>query len=166
MSGKGCTLKGLAMRSSEAATGTPRAMPACSISTTTGPTTTTPMSGSADPSLQHLDAGMPAEGSILVEGIPQATAKARQQAQPETAAGPAGAAAECGVDRIWMNGELVYDAKNLVNAQVDINRAVFLMNAARNRSHYPSLSDEELDEKRVLAYIKQAIKSLQAACYE
>jgi len=93
----GCALESLAMRSSEAATGTRTTMPACSISTTTGPTTTTTTLASADPTLQHLDAGHAAtEGSILVESIPQKPAKARQQAKPKTAAAPTGAVVESG----------------------------------------------------------------------
>jgi len=94
----GCALESPAMRSSEAATGTRTTMPACSISTTIGPTTTTTTLASADPTLQHLDAGHAAtEGSILVESIPQDTAKARQQAKPKTAAAPTGAVVESGV---------------------------------------------------------------------
>lgn len=97
MKDTGCALEGLAMRSSEAATGTRTTMPACSISTTIGLTTTTTMSASADPILQHLDAGHAAtEGSILVESIPQDSAKARQQAKPKTAAVPTGAVVESG----------------------------------------------------------------------
>lgn len=93
----GCTLESLAMRSSEAATGTRTTTQACSISTTIGPTTTTTTSASTDPTLLYLDAGHAAtEGSILVESIPQKTAKARQQAKPETAAEPTGAVVECG----------------------------------------------------------------------
>lgn len=93
----GCALESLAMRSSEAATGTRTTTQACSISTTTGPTTTTTTSASADPTLQRLDAGLTAtEGSILVESIPQVTAKARQQAKPKTAAVPMGAVVGCG----------------------------------------------------------------------
>jgi hypothetical protein len=75
-------------------------MQACSISTTTGPTTTTTTSASADPTLQHLDAGHAAtEGSILVESIPQKPAKARQQAKPKTAAVPTGAVVESGKEK-------------------------------------------------------------------
>lgn len=93
----GYSLESLAMRSFEAATGTRTTTQACSISTTTGPTTTTEMSASADPSLPHLDAGNTAtEGFILVENIPQVTAKARRQAKPKTAAEPLGAVVESG----------------------------------------------------------------------
>ncbi len=93
----GCALESLAMRSSGAATGTRTTMQACSISTTTGPTTTTTTLASADPTLKHLDAGHAAtEGSILVESIPQDTAKARRQAKPKTAAVPTGAVVEHG----------------------------------------------------------------------
>jgi len=97
MTDTGCALESPAMRSSEAATGTRTTMPACSISTTIGPTTTTTTLVSADPTLQHLDAGHAAtEGSILVESIPQESAKARQQAKPKTAAAPTGAVVERG----------------------------------------------------------------------
>jgi len=54
------------------------------------------MSGSADPRQQCLDAGMPAEGSILVESIHQETEKARRQAPPKTTAAPTGSAVERG----------------------------------------------------------------------
>lgn len=111
MSDTGCTLESLAMRSSEAATGTRTTMPACSISTTTGPTTTTTTLASADPTLQHLDAGHAAtEGSILVESIPQKPAKARQQAKPKTAAAPTGAVVERGKQLSKSTG--VYSWKN------------------------------------------------------
>lgn len=92
---KGCALEGPAMRSSEAATGTRSRMPACSISTTTGPTTATTTSASADPSIQRLDDGTPSGGSFLVERVPEETPKARHtNAQLRTAAGPTGTAAE------------------------------------------------------------------------
>lgn len=103
----GCALESLAMRSFEAATGTRTTMPVCSISTTTGLTTTTTMSASADPTLQHLDAGHAAtEGSILVESIPQDSAKARQQAKPKTAAAPTGAVVELGTKIAVLNCKL------------------------------------------------------------
>jgi len=54
----GCTLESLAMRSYEAATGTRTTMQACSISTTIGLTTTTTLSASADPTLQHQTMAM------------------------------------------------------------------------------------------------------------
>jgi hypothetical protein len=94
----GCALEGPAMRSSEAATGTRSRMPACSISTTTGPTTATTTSASADPSTQCLDDGLaPSGGSFLVEHVREATPKARHEdAQPGTAAAPTGEAAEHG----------------------------------------------------------------------
>lgn len=92
MTDTGRTLHSLAMPSSGAATGTPTTTPGCSTSTTTGLTTTTTTLDSADPSSQYLDAGHAAtEGSILVEGIPQDPAKARQKAKPKTAAAPPGA---------------------------------------------------------------------------
>lgn len=97
MTDTGRTLHSLAMPSSGAATGTPTTTQGCSTSTTTGLTTTTTTLASADPSLLHLDAGHAAtEGSILVEGIPQDPAKARQKAKPKTAAAPSGAVVERG----------------------------------------------------------------------
>lgn len=96
MTSKGRSLNGLAMRSYGVATGTPSRMPACSISTTGIPTIATTMSASADPSKQSLDVGAPTEGNHLVENIPQATAKARQQAKPKTAAAPPGSVVESG----------------------------------------------------------------------
>ncbi len=112
----GCALESLAMRSSEAATGTRTTTQACSISTTTGPTTTTTMSASADPTLQHLDAGhAAAEGSILVESIPQDTAKARHgliktDAKPKTAAEPTGAVVERGKNKSRMHTPYTHEA--------------------------------------------------------
>lgn len=96
---KGISLEGPAMRSSGVATGTPSRMPARSISTTTGPTTATTTSASADPRNSCLDAGYGHGRPILGRDIPGATApKARQQAQPGTAAGATAAAAEHGSD--------------------------------------------------------------------
>lgn len=86
-----------AMRSSGAATGIPSRMPASSISTTTGPTTATTMSASAEPRNNRLDVGMPDGRTTLGRESPGADApKARQHAQPETAALPTGSAVECG----------------------------------------------------------------------
>ncbi len=86
-----------AMRSSGAATGIPSRMPASSISTTTGPTTATTMSASADPRNNRLDVGIPDGRTTLGRESPGATApKARQHAQPETAALPTGGTVECG----------------------------------------------------------------------
>lgn len=87
-----------AMRSSEAATGIPSRMRASSISTTTGPTTRTTTSASADPRNKRLDVGMPDGRKTLGRGSPGAIApKARQHAQPETAALPTGGAVGCGM---------------------------------------------------------------------
>ena len=87
-------LEGPAMRSSGAATGTRRAMPACSISTTTGPTTATTTSASADPRTQHPGAGMPDEGTLLGRASRGTAARPESMAlaPPGTAAGPTGAA--------------------------------------------------------------------------
>lgn len=92
-----------AMRSSEAATGIPSRMRASSISTTTGPTTRTTTSASADPRNINLDAGTPDGRQTLGRGSPGAAApKARQHAQPETAALPTGGAVECGkMQKLW-----------------------------------------------------------------
>lgn len=97
MINKGDSLEGPAMRSSGAATGTRRAMPACSISTTTGPTTRTTMSASADPKISRFDHGHAhVKPIILGRESPGSVPKARHYAKPTTAAGPHGAAAECG----------------------------------------------------------------------
>ncbi len=86
-----------AMRSSGAATGIPSRMPASSISTTTGPTTRTTTSASADPRNKRLDAGRAHGRTTLGRESPGADApKARQNAQPETAALPTGGAVGCG----------------------------------------------------------------------
>lgn len=91
------SLEGPAMRSFGAAAGTPSRMPACSISTTTGPTTGTTTSASADPRKQHPGAGIAGEGTLLGResrgGFPESSAS---KAQPGTAAGPTGAVAEHG----------------------------------------------------------------------
>lgn len=119
MTDTGCALESPAMRSSGAATGTRTTMRACSISTTTGLTTTTTISASADPTLQHLDAGHAAtEGSILVESIPQDPAKARQpvnqpHAKPTAAAAPAGTVAGRGNRITQFNELIVYALDNL-----------------------------------------------------
>lgn len=113
MNDTGCSLESLAMRSFEAATGTRTTTQACSISTTIGLTTRTTLSASADPSLNHLDVGTPTEGSILVESIPQVSAKARNgliqpKAKPKTAAVPTGAVVECGnMDKLPQGGDVI-----------------------------------------------------------
>ncbi len=90
-------LKGPAMRSFGAATGTPSRMPVRSISTTNGPTTATTTSAFADPRNKHLDDGHALGRETLGRKSPDAKAsKARHQAQPETAAGSTGDAAENG----------------------------------------------------------------------
>ncbi|MGN6094500.1 MAG: reverse transcriptase domain-containing protein, partial [Luteibacter jiangsuensis] len=72
-------------------------MPACSISTTTGPTTRTTTSASADPRVSCAGSEQHApEAPILGRRSPGESPKARQYAKPATAAGPAGAAAEDG----------------------------------------------------------------------
>lgn len=194
MTDTGRTLHSLAMPSCGAATGTPTTMRGCSTSTTIGPTTTTTTLASADPSLQHLDVGNAAtEGSILVEGVPQDPAKARQHAKPKTATVPMGAVVGggkekcdclnyCGDDKrikddkvtpcaemakkIHQREVLIYDGQQLVYAQVEINRAVFLMNNQDNPDVIKHLSQDSLDRQAVLHHIKQAIKNLQRACYE
>lgn len=99
MTDTGRALKGPAMRSYGAATGTPSPMPACSMSTTTTRLIATTTSVSVYPSLTHLDDGHCAtEGIFLVESVPQDPAKARQYAKPTTAAEPQGAAVESGSD--------------------------------------------------------------------
>lgn len=95
---KGSFLEGPATPSSGAATGTRSPMPARSTSTTTGPTTPTTMSASADPRKNSLDAGHARGRNILGrelpgENIPKSMA---HKAQPRTVAGPTGAAAEHG----------------------------------------------------------------------
>lgn len=100
MINEGDSLKGLAMRSSGAATGIPSRMPASSISTTTGPTTATTMSASADPRNNSLDAGHAHGRTTLGRASPGASApKARHHAQPETAALPTGGAVGCGTSQ-------------------------------------------------------------------
>lgn len=116
---KGNSLEGLAMRSSEAATGTRSRMPACSISTTTGPTTPTTMSASADPRTNNLDAGHAHGRPILGREIPGATApKARQQAQPGTVAGATAAATERGNEELFA-GDCLHVLRGIPAESVD-----------------------------------------------
>ncbi|HPS94614.1 MAG TPA: hypothetical protein PK600_09140 [Deltaproteobacteria bacterium] len=53
----------------------------------------------------------------------------------------------------------------LVNAQVDLNRAAFLMNAEPNKKlrPYSLMSAEEYDDGHILRHIDSAIKNLQEA---
>lgn len=96
MSNEGKFLEGLAMRSCAAATGTTRTTPACSISTTIGPTTATTMWASADPKITCLDIELAHGKPILGRNSPGGIPKARRQAKPRTAAGLTSAAAEQG----------------------------------------------------------------------
>ena len=98
MTGEGDFLERPAMRSSAVATGTPSRTPASSISTTTGPTTRTTTSASADPRIPRLDAEHARGRLFLGRDSPGDTPKARQHAQPGTAAGAPAAAAEHGSD--------------------------------------------------------------------
>lgn len=102
MNDKRDVLEGLAMRLSGAATGTRSRMPARSISTTTGPTTGTTTSASADPeNATRLDIGS-ANGRLLSgrtsrgAGLSPCPESMAREAQPETAAGATAAAAEFG----------------------------------------------------------------------
>jgi hypothetical protein len=61
---------------------------------------------------------------------------------------------------------LIYDGQQLVYAQVEINRAIFLMNNQNNPDVRKRLSPDSLDRQAVLLHIKQAIKNLKQACYE
>ncbi len=98
MINKGDFLESPAMRSSEAATGTRTTMPARSISTTTGPTTRTTISASADPKISRSDREHAHEELFILgrKSPGDSFPKARLQAKPETVAGLTSAAAECG----------------------------------------------------------------------
>jgi RNA-directed DNA polymerase len=97
MINEGGFLESRAMRSSVAATGARTTLPACSISTTTGPTTRTTTSLSVDPTITCAGIALSAdEAPILGRNSPAGSAKARRQAKPKTAAGPVGAAAGSG----------------------------------------------------------------------
>jgi RNA-directed DNA polymerase len=86
-----------AMRSSGAATGTRGTTPACSISTTIGPTTRTTTSGSADPKESRLDREHAHEKpSIFGRKSPGDSPKAWLMSDLETAAGLPSAAAGFG----------------------------------------------------------------------
>lgn len=99
MINEGKFLESRAMRSSAAASGTTRTLRASSISTTTGPRTSTTTSASVDPKITCLDAEPCAHGKpILGRNFPGESPKAWQIAKPKTAAGPVGAAAESGAE--------------------------------------------------------------------
>lgn len=53
----------------------------------------------------------------------------------------------------------------LVNAQVEVNRAVFLMNARHNAGHHPYslMTPEELSDKTIMHHIAEAIDELKKA---
>lgn len=53
----------------------------------------------------------------------------------------------------------------LVNAQVELSRAVFLMNAESNRAQHPYslMRAEAYDDRHILGHIDSAIKNLQEA---
>lgn len=68
--------------------------------------------------------------------------------------------------KIHQREVLIYDEQQLVYAQVEVQRAVFLMNNQDNPDVRKNLSPDSLDRKAVLRHIKQAIKNLQRACYE
>lgn len=96
MNNEGDFLKGLALRSYEAATGIPTRMQECSISTTTIPTIATTTSAFADPRKNSLDVGQVNGRKTLGRKSPGTQVpKARQYAKLETVARPTGDAAEC-----------------------------------------------------------------------
>jgi len=97
MINEGDFLESPAMRSLGAATGTRTSMPACSISTTTGPTTRTTSSASADPKVSRLEQQHAAvKSTIFGRKSPGDSLKARHYAKPETVAGLTSAATGCG----------------------------------------------------------------------
>ncbi len=51
----------------------------------------------------------------------------------------------------------------LVNAQIEVNRAVHLMNVRHNRQFYPDYSDEDLSDEKIMAHVRAAIKDLNEA---
>lgn len=59
--------------------------------------------------------------------------------------------------------------QSLVNAQGEVNRAVFLMNARNNREHYARLLDDaDLADDKIAGHIRDAARylSLALAGYE
>lgn len=54
---------------------------------------------------------------------------------------------------------------NLVNSQVDVNRAVFVMNA-RNNLHRKEYQDLDLSDEQIALHIESAITSLGEALLE
>jgi RNA-directed DNA polymerase len=99
MTQRGDSLESLAMRSSAVAAGFQSRMRASSISTTTGPTTRTTTSASADPRNNGLDVGTADGRQTLGRESPGAQVpKARQHAHPKTAALPTGCAVESGAE--------------------------------------------------------------------
>lgn len=144
MNNEGDFLKGLAMRSSVVATGTTR-MRASSISTTTTPRIATTMSASADPRKNGLDAGDTHGRLTLGRKSPGAKVpKARQHAQPETAAMPTGVVAECGSDFYNLTG-----LPNLFTCW---------LNTRKNKSHNLRIQRFSTDPLRHLITIQQRLR--------
>lgn len=52
-----------------------------------------------------------------------------------------------------------YDMQKLVNAQIEVNRALFIANAKNNPEIYKHLDD--VSDKKVIGHIEKAIKHLQ-----
>jgi hypothetical protein len=52
------------------------------------------------------------------------------------------------------------DMQKLVNAQVEVNRAVFLMNVRGNRSFYPTITDDDISDDKVKKHIALALDEL------
>lgn len=53
--------------------------------------------------------------------------------------------------------------QKLVNAQTEVNRAVFLMNARNNRPHHSLLTDADLMDEKIRIHIDCAITALKLA---
>lgn len=147
MNHKGGFLESPATRSCAVATSTRTPTPGSSISTTTGPTTRTTTSGSADPKIHRLDAGLHAHGKpILGRNSPgEPSPKARHIAKPITVAGPTGAATESGISDFMRLTSL----DNLYNCWLQ---------AKKDKANNPRIQRFEQDALRYLLAIQKQLR--------
>lgn len=137
---KGNSLESPAMRSYEAATGTRTTMQASSISTTTGQTTRTTTSASADPRKTHPGDGCAIEGNYLGRAFPAASAaKARHDAKPETVVVASAATAGFGYLTSLTNLHICWQKSRL-----NKGRHVRIQRFADDALHYLTVIQERL----------------------
>lgn len=69
-------------------------------------------------------------------------------------------------EKIYKRNVLIFDIQQLVFAQVEIQRGLFLANNQNDQQVRKNLSPESLDKKAVIKHIRLAIQHLQKACFE